>query len=91
MTDETDVYLGRCLKNWAEREKSHARSKESLLRLAAAQARTHDSEMVFPLGSFEEYRNYRQSLFFTRMYLRGSFPMPHGWTVDLTTMLRLAQ
>jgi hypothetical protein len=91
MTDETDVYLGRCLKNWAEREKSHARSKDSLLRLAAAQSKIDNTPASFPQDQFEEFRNYRQSVMYTGMYLRGSFTLSLGWTVDLSTLLRVAQ
>lgn len=91
MTDETDVYLGRCLKNWAEREKSHARSKDSLLQMAAAQSRLSNEELTYPRGSADEFRNYRQSLLFTRMYPRGACTMSLGWSLDLSTMLRLAQ
>jgi hypothetical protein len=91
MTDETDVYLERCLKNWAERQKSHARSKESLLRLAAVQARMDGSPADYSHGYAEDFRNYRQASPYIGMYMRGSFTMSLGWTVDLSTLLRIAQ
>lgn len=87
--DETDQYLSRSLKNWAESQKSHARSRESLLRLAAAdETLPLSTSTAYSPASMDEYRNQQKYGGPPGAYLRSSFTLSMAWPVDLTILLR---
>lgn len=87
--DETDQYLSRSLKNWAEKQKSHARSRESLLRLAAADPiLPKTNAAVYTPISMDEYRCQQRFNRFSGTYLRGSFTLSMAWPVDLAILIR---
>ena len=92
MDDEMDVYLSRCLKNWAARRQPPARGKERLLRALilptwrSSTARRLSGSPQPP----KEYRPSDQVVFLPGIMMHSSFTLSLAWPVHIGTLVNVS-
>lgn len=82
-----DIYLGRCLKNWAARHSPPADGRNKLLKRAAFPAEAKEAVLDRPYICL--LKGHQASLTHQEDWLFGTFNQARLWSFDIATTMRL--
>lgn len=91
MDDEMDLYLSRCLKNWAARYQPPLRGKERLLRAIVSPRWIFARRSVASRAVAREYNHSNQAVYLPGIMMRGSFTLSLAWPVHIASLVNVAQ
>jgi hypothetical protein len=90
MNDDMDVYLSRCLKNWAADNKPPVSSRSSLLRAAKSKPVQRDRQIVHAMVTICSLFFGREWVYAEEEWQFGPHLNSRNWSYHISSNVRLA-
>jgi hypothetical protein len=91
LNDEMDVYLGRCVKNWAAQQKPTAGSREALLRAVVCPSAPEQTLFSHLLAILKDRYLYpEQVVHYQPEWRRGPLTLSAFWSFELASNCRIS-
>lgn len=91
MDEEMDLYLSRCLKNWAARYQPPLRGKERLIKAIVSPRWMFARRSAASRAAVREYSPTHQVVYLPGIMVRGSFTLSLAWPVHIASLVNVAQ
>jgi hypothetical protein len=91
MDEEMDLYLSRCLKNWAARYQPPLHGKERLFKAIVSPRWMFARRSSGASQASREFQPSSQVVYLPGMMMRGSFTLSLAWPVHIASLVNVAQ